>query len=50
MSAVLTIKSGLDSHMIVELEDDLNCCYLLMLLLIIYFILFEGFWYVLALS
>jgi hypothetical protein len=24
MSAVLTVKSGLDPHMIIELKDDLN--------------------------
>jgi hypothetical protein len=24
ISAVLTVKSGLDPHMIIELEDDLN--------------------------
>jgi hypothetical protein len=24
ISAVLTVKSGLDSHMIIELEDELN--------------------------
>jgi hypothetical protein len=26
ISAVLTVKSGLDPHMIIELEDDLSCC------------------------
>jgi hypothetical protein len=26
ISAVLTVKSGLDPHMIIELEDDLNRC------------------------
>jgi hypothetical protein len=25
ISAVLTVKSGLDPHMIIELEDELNC-------------------------
>jgi hypothetical protein len=25
ISAMLTVKSGLDPHMIVELEDDLSC-------------------------
>jgi hypothetical protein len=34
ISAVLTVKSGLDPHMIIELKDDLNCCSLFMLLLI----------------
>ena len=26
--AVLTVKSGLDPHMIIELEDDLNRCFI----------------------
>jgi hypothetical protein len=26
ISAVLTVTSGLDPHMIIELEDDLNQC------------------------
>ena len=26
--AVLTVKSGLDPHMIIELEDDLNWCFI----------------------
>jgi hypothetical protein len=26
MSAVLTVKSGLDTHMIIEFKDDLNRC------------------------
>jgi hypothetical protein len=25
ISAVLTVKSGLDPHMIIKLKDDLNC-------------------------
>jgi hypothetical protein len=25
ISAVLTVKGGLDPHMIIELEDELNC-------------------------
>ena len=33
--AVLTVKSGLDSHMIIELEDDLNR-YLIMLEMVTY--------------
>jgi hypothetical protein len=37
ISAVLMVKSGLDSHMIIELEDDLNWCSLLMSLLLISF-------------
>jgi len=31
ISAVLTVKSGLDPHMIIELEDDINRCCLFML-------------------
>jgi hypothetical protein len=26
ISAVLTVKSDLDPHMIIELKDDLSCC------------------------
>jgi len=26
--SVLTVKSGLDPHMIIELEDDLNRCFI----------------------
>jgi len=26
--AVLTVKSGFDPHMIIELEDDLNRCFI----------------------
>jgi hypothetical protein len=26
ISAVLTVKSGLDTHMIIKLKDDLNRC------------------------
>jgi hypothetical protein len=33
ISAVLTVKNGLDTHMIIELKDDLNRCSLFMLLL-----------------
>jgi hypothetical protein len=29
ISAVLTVKSSLDPHMIIELEDDLSCCSLI---------------------
>jgi hypothetical protein len=36
ISAVLTVKSGLDPHMIIEPEDDLGCCSLLLWLLFIY--------------
>jgi hypothetical protein len=38
ISAVLTVKSGLDTHMIIELKDDLNRCSLFMMLLLICFI------------
>jgi hypothetical protein len=33
ISVVLTVKSGLDHHMIIEFEDELNCgsCFLLQL-------------------
>ena len=31
ISVMLTVKSGLDPHMIIELEDDLNRCCLFML-------------------
>jgi hypothetical protein len=37
ISAVLTVKSGLDPHMIIKLEDDLNWCSLFMLLVLISF-------------
>ena len=30
ISAVLTVKSGLDTHMIIELEDDSKSMFLLM--------------------
>ena len=32
--AVVTVKSGLDPHMIIELEDDLNRCLLMLLMMI----------------
>ena len=28
ISAVLTVRSGLDPHMIIKLEDDLNRCFI----------------------
>jgi hypothetical protein len=28
ISAVLTVKSGLDTHVIIKLKDDLNRCFL----------------------
>jgi hypothetical protein len=38
ISAVLTVKSGLEPHMIIKLKDDLNRCSLFMSLLCISFI------------
>ena len=32
ISAVLTVKSGLDPHMIIELEDDSKSLFLLMVI------------------
>jgi hypothetical protein len=50
ISAVLTVKSGLDTHMIIELKDDLNRCSLFIYVVVnLYFYLFKG-WYVLTLS
>jgi hypothetical protein len=37
ISAVLTVKSGLDTHMIMKLKDDLNRCSLFMSLILISF-------------
>jgi hypothetical protein len=37
ISAVLTVKSGLDTHIIIKLKDDLNRCSLFIYLLI-YFV------------
>jgi hypothetical protein len=49
---VLTVKSGLDPHMIIELEDGLKSCSLVMLAIclwrISYLILNVG-WYILIL-
>ena len=41
ISAELTVMSGLDPHMIIELEDDLNRCSLFMISLLLYY-LFVG--------
>jgi hypothetical protein len=50
ISAVLTVKSGLDTHMIIELEDDLNQCSLFIYVVVILSVyLFKG-WYILTLS
>jgi len=40
ITAVLTVKSGLDPHMIIELKDDLNLCSCLWLLLLLSFTYF----------
>jgi hypothetical protein len=37
VSAVLTVKSGLDPHMIIELKDDLSC-YPLFVSIVVYFL------------
>ena len=42
ISAVLTVKSGLDPHMIIELEDDSKLMFLLMVTYDISYILFCG--------
>jgi hypothetical protein len=52
ISAVLTVTSGLDTHMIIKLKDDLNQCYLFIYLCCELFtsdILFKG-WNILTLS
>jgi hypothetical protein len=49
ISAVLTVKSGLDPHMIIELKDDLNQCCSFILLNIYLCYLLKG-WYILTLS
>ena len=38
ISAVLTVTSGLDPHMIIELEDDSKSMFLLMVVTNVYFI------------
>jgi hypothetical protein len=43
ISAVLTVKSGLDTHMIIELKDNLNRCSLFIYIVVILsFYLFKG--------
>jgi hypothetical protein len=42
ISAVLTVKSSLDPHMIIKLKDDLNQYSLFILLLSYLFYLFKG--------
>jgi hypothetical protein len=44
ISAVLTVKSGLDPHMIIKLEDDLSCCSLIDVVVYLISILYKG-WY-----
>jgi hypothetical protein len=46
ISAVLTVKSGLDPHMIIELRDDLNYGSLFIMLLFYLFYLYKS-WYIL---
>ena len=38
ISAVLTVMSGLDPHMIIDLEDDSKSMFLLMVITNVYFI------------
>jgi hypothetical protein len=52
ISVVLTVKSGLDSHMINELEDELNhepCLWFWIFLYYIYSLSFNVGWYILIL-
>jgi hypothetical protein len=47
---MLTVKSGLDTHMIMQLKDDLNRCSLFIYVVVILSLyLFKG-WYILTLS
>jgi hypothetical protein len=39
ISAVLTVKSGLEPHMIIELKDDLNRCSLFIYVVVILYLL-----------
>jgi hypothetical protein len=48
ISAVVTVKSGLDPHMIIELEDELNhgpCLWLWLCFCYIFSISFNVSWY-----
>jgi hypothetical protein len=38
--AVLMVKSGLNTHMIIELKDDLNRCFLFIYIVVILSLLF----------
>jgi hypothetical protein len=50
ISVVLTVKSGLDTHMIIGLKDDLNQCSLFIYIVVnLSIYLFKG-WYILTLS
>jgi hypothetical protein len=51
ISAMLTVKSGLDTHMIIELKDDLNRCSLFIYVVELFTsdISFKG-WYILIFS
>jgi hypothetical protein len=40
ISAVLTVKSGLDTHMIIKLKDDLNRFYLFIYVIDYLFLIF----------
>ena len=42
ISVELTVKGGLNPHMIIELEDDLNWCCLFMVIVICFSYLFVG--------
>jgi hypothetical protein len=44
ISAVLTVKSGLDPHMIIELKDDLSRCSLSVIVVYLLSLLYKG-WY-----
>jgi hypothetical protein len=50
ISAVLTVKSGVDTHMIIELKDDLNRCSLFTYLVVILSLYLLKGWYIFTLS
>jgi hypothetical protein len=45
ISAVLTVKSSLDAHMIIELKDDLSWCSLFVYIVVYLFSLLYKGWY-----
>jgi hypothetical protein len=45
ISAVLTVKSGLDPHLIIELKDDLSLCSLFVYIIVYLFSLLYKGWY-----